>query len=834
MSQSWPGIAKGQPMTSLCAFIAAGVAACSAGFALAQECQPEWGDGFPSGYIETDQWLRTLANFDDGSGPAVYAGLGSYNCCDEGLLPGIVRWDGYAWIVVGGGVETYYGGIGDVHAMAVLDDGSGPALYAAGEFAFAGGKPASGIARWDGGAWAEVGGGIGDNESKVRALLVYDDGSGPALYAGGSFASAGGDPASGIARWDGTQWSPVGLGVVGEVYALAAFDGGDGPRLYAGGTFSEAGGNDAAHIAAWDGNAWAPLGDGVDGDVFALGVFDDGGGSRIYAGGYFLNAGGAPAAALATWDGAAWSAMDQGVFNEDRSQPGEVYAFRVFDDGSGPTLYIGGSFHFAGDAPAVDIARWNGTRWTDLGDVGCGYTCAEGVYALLPLDSPDPTLAVGGSFTSVLGRETRCITTWTAAGWAPFGTGADGRTYALATGVEGSTVYIGGDFAAVGGIPSSRVARLDVEEWSSLGDGISGPVYALAFFDEGAGPVLFAGGEFAAAGGGAAANIARWDGQEWSDVGGGTDGIVRALAVYDDGLGPALYATGRFETAGGLIVSSLARWDGKNWSAVGGGLQGVPQNGGGFCLEVFDDGDGQGLYVAGRFTALGEMEVNHIARWDGAAWTVLGPGLTWTDYPPYVRALQVFDDGSGPALYAGGQFDRAGALVVNAIARWDGASWSSLGDGLDNDVYALATFDDGSGLALYASGPFENIVGGESAAGVAAWDGAVWRPLGLGIGAHARGAMALATRNSDQGGTLWLGGDFLVAGGKASARIARYDGCPAVCQADCDGSGALDLLDYVCFSTLFNAQEPGADCDASGALDLFDFLCFVNAFNEGC
>jgi hypothetical protein len=58
--------------------------------------------------------------------------------------------------------------------------------------------------------------------------------------------------------------------------------------------------------------------------------------------------------------------------------------------------------------------------------------------------------------------------------------------------------------------------------------------------------------------------------------------------------------------------------------------------------------------------------------------------------------------------------------------------------------------------------------------------------------------------------------------------------CPAPCYPDCDGSGSLDLFDFLCFVNEFNNGNAYADCDGSGGLDLFDFLCFVNAFNAGC
>jgi len=48
----------------------------------------------------------------------------------------------------------------------------------------------------------------------------------------------------------------------------------------------------------------------------------------------------------------------------------------------------------------------------------------------------------------------------------------------------------------------------------------------------------------------------------------------------------------------------------------------------------------------------------------------------------WVGALTVFDDGSGPALYAGGNFTIAGGVAANRVAKWNGSSWSSLGSGV--------------------------------------------------------------------------------------------------------------------------------------------------------
>jgi hypothetical protein len=96
----------------------------------------------------------------------------------------------------------YPGTDGLITALAVYDDGSGPALYAGGGFTIAGGAPANRIARWDGSRWSALGSGM---NATVNALAVYDDGSGPALYAGCSFSSS---PAV-VARWNGSSWSTV-------------------------------------------------------------------------------------------------------------------------------------------------------------------------------------------------------------------------------------------------------------------------------------------------------------------------------------------------------------------------------------------------------------------------------------------------------------------------------------------------------------------------------------------------------------------------------------------------------------------------------------------------
>jgi len=152
-----------------------------------------------------------------------------------------------------------------VQALATFDDGSGggPALYAGGSFTTAGGVAANRIAKWNGSSWSALGSGM--NNNSVRALATFDDGSGggPALYAGGVFTTAGGVTATFIAKWNGSSWSALGSGMNNTVQALATFDDGSGggPALYAGGEFTTAGGVVANLIAKWGCEAGGLFGD---------------------------------------------------------------------------------------------------------------------------------------------------------------------------------------------------------------------------------------------------------------------------------------------------------------------------------------------------------------------------------------------------------------------------------------------------------------------------------------------------------------------------------------------------------------------------------------------
>ncbi|HTD87809.1 MAG TPA: hypothetical protein VK850_14630, partial [Candidatus Binatia bacterium] len=134
--------------------------------------------------------------------------------------------------------------------------------------------------------------GSGFNGPQALALL------GDALFLG----TEGG--ASGLWRWDGTNWSAVGLGVTGSVRALAV----NGNLLYLAGSFTVANDTNIQSLAIWDGTAFSGLG-AVSGVVNAIFIDDN----KLYIAGKFDRIGGVDAANVACWNGSTWQALGTGT-----------------------------------------------------------------------------------------------------------------------------------------------------------------------------------------------------------------------------------------------------------------------------------------------------------------------------------------------------------------------------------------------------------------------------------------------------------------------------------------------------------------------------------------
>jgi hypothetical protein len=594
----------------------------------------------------------------------------------------IAKWNGSAWSALGNGIY------GEISALAI--DGKG-ILYAAGRFDTAGGIPARNIAKWDGGAWSALGSGISEASDigvGISSLKVDNNNN---LYAAGFFDTAGGIPASNIAKWDGSAWSALGSGIkkgcgigqggdTGNSISAFAVDAHD--NLYVAKVFDTAEGIYTFGIAKWDGSGWSSLHGGANGVIYDLAADYKG---VLYLCGSFDSVGGIPAYGIAQWDGS-------GLSSPQSAARGDVRHLGL--DGKG-NLFAFGRFSFAGGDNVA--AEWNGAAWTILcRKDGKGLNGAIKAFAI---DSMGNVYA-GGWFGLAGIKAINCIAKWDGGAWSALGSGVGGffggNVQALI--IHKNILYAGGTFDSAGGIPAHNIAKWDGSAWSAVGSGVgdsAGSVYALAFDKNGN---LYAGGIFNFAGSSLARNIAKWDGSAWSALGSGIEGptnaiTVTALAVDKDG---ALYAGGIFNTAGGIPAHNIAKWNGASWSAVGSGTYGD-------ILSMATDKKGN-IYAGGRFNFAGSVSAHNIAKWDGSAWSAIGSA--------YGDILSIAVDDNGN-VYASGSIYFPGTETASHIAMWDGGSWSTLGSGVDagydnsGGVYALIINNN----TLYAGGIFDSAGG---------------------------------------------------------------------------------------------------------------------------
>ncbi|PKN83103.1 MAG: hypothetical protein CVU47_00410 [Chloroflexi bacterium HGW-Chloroflexi-9] len=342
---------------------------------------------------------------------------------------------------------------------------------------------------------------------------------------------------------------------------------------------------------------------------------------------------------------------------------------------------------------------------------------------------------------------------------APAATASAPASSGTTDGEFGSTLYVGGAFRSTSA-GRNYVARWDslVEEslmpgeWNTLAGGLTGNMTLSAVaMTLGPDGDLYVAGGFEAAGGVPAASIARWDGEGWHPVG---DGLQVApgsalQSIVFDGSG-ALWAGGTFQVDPGAPNpwGGLARYlHDEGWTyVVDGPLAGV------HALAAVGDR----LFVAGALTMDQRVDENAVWQRDSQAWTNLGAVTHTVLTGTAVDAMLL--DARGD-LVIGGTFTHVDGVEVNGLARWDGNNWTAVGNGVHGFVTTLALDAAGN---LIVGGGF-NEVGGPLPVGdvtrvearnIARWDGDSWSALGEGV----RGVVASVA--VDNAGQIYAGADI--------------------------------------------------------------------------
>jgi hypothetical protein len=753
---------------------------------------------------------------------------------------------------------------GEVHALVVHDDGTGPALYVGGEIMVvdSAGQLVRGLARLRNGQWSRV----WDRTDDVYALTTFDNGSGSALYAAASeFSSV-------IYRIQGQTATNLG-GVEGSVRALQWYaPPGGSPSLFAGGWFY-LNNQSSCSIVRFDGSTWQLMEGGVyyppsqtggppgPGTVYSLSVFDAGSGPSLLVAGSFLKAGNITANGLALWRGG-WLPFP-GWTNPNGSG---IYAATPSPGGS--ELYIGGYFQLPG-VSSPNVARWSSaTGWTGVGAWSGGPITAMGWHTE---QGQTPVLHVAGGqvFVPDANDAYRPVGRFANGAWEVVGLLSGGAGSIVSSNVvtsnvmadyndgAGPSLYVGGQFNFADSVMSGGLARMAAGGIQTVAAGRRAEIITLAAAGEGPNRALYAGGLFSTLNGVPVNGVARWTGSSWAPLGAGVRGVVRSIAS-----GPtptSIVVGGVFDRAGAVDTANVALWDGQAWQSMGSGLplpgsttytkqvnavvRGITPAFSVMAAGAFGGGGANGfagwssggnwapvagapsfrisaaasnadsplagVYVCGPFSSFGTFQVRGIARWNGSQLVSVGSGFSSAFNAP--ESLLIHDVGDGPRLYGGGTTHSSG-LGASGWVIWNGSQWSSPpAMAAGGRIAALAGGDVAFDRAVYAAGNFSS-VNGVPANNVARWDGQQWSALGSGLQLElptlVSGVQVSAAYFDDGSGpALYVGGDIVAAGGLPTRRLARYRVC-SPCYANCDGSTTspvLNVNDFVCFNNRFAA-----------------------------
>ncbi len=345
-------------------------------------------------------------------------------------------------------------------------------------------------------------------------------------------------------------------------------------------------------------------------------------------------------------------------------------------------------------------------------------------------------------------------------------------------------VYIAGSIQD-DGILSLRVAKWSGNQWHILGDRFSGGrANAIAVDAQGD---VYLGGLFEIVRNSDGSevdvlNIAKWNhtAGKWEALGRGVDDDVFALAI--DGNND-VYVGGnltRGYNPDGAQVSiwRIGKWNAAQsvWEPLG---EGVVNTGSNAVTALAVDGN-DNVFVGGDFTGVynpGRVQVNanYVARWNGASWSTLGQGLT--DSPANGERVAGIAIDNSNRVYVAGDIGAAvndnGTSVAGPLVYWEAGQWRRLATMVPSFlVNDLAVDGAGKIYLMYVVDVRLKIVD--------AWNGTAWTTLLYKSGFPSPSLIAASPRYPAE--FLYVGGQFsdfyspAIINTVQAANNARWDG----------------------------------------------------------
>jgi trimeric autotransporter adhesin len=261
-------------------------------------------------------------------------------------------------------------------------------------------------------------------------------------------------------------------------------------------------------------------------------------------------------------------------------------------------------------------------------------------------------------------------------------------------------------------------------------------------------------------------HYAVWAGGHWIELGNGFRTVGNTLVT--DGAG-SLFTEILVDSEQGT-ETAVMMWDGNSWADITGNFipvvdalkagrvsSNIP------ITAMAVDGEGN-LYAAGMFyypapDYMSEAPMGYVARWDGQTWTVLGQGLDMIN----IWGLAVGSDGK---VYVSGEQPAPPEGSNCYIAQWQGEEWVQIFTGdLHRCTQSLVADQSGH---LYAAGESNT-----SGVLIAYWNASYWTTIGSQLEGEAAAVFDMAV---DRDGRLCIGGEFTAVSGIQAQNIACWDG----------------------------------------------------------
>jgi hypothetical protein len=630
-------------------------------------------------------------------------------------------------------------------------------LYVGGDFTNIGPHRSRGLLRWDGKTWEDLSQGfanklMGGRRYPVSIFSMALDSAGN-LYVAGNFDTAGGAPANGFAKFDGTSWSDYSKDYPHDVYKpkVMAMS---GNKLYA----------VAEHVngfaAVNDGNGWKELPQLREFATERKRILAERAKRKADEEAASIRRRQEEEAERAKnpkgsmHDEVGIAAPEEMRHDRDELQDPEINPRLEIKElaAMGDHVYVAGWFYRSDSAT---IMRLSNDRWEPLK----GH-CARGFQQLY---SYHDTLYVMGRYREYPHK--RVALSWDGKSWGYFPADSGLNLVRL--------FHLNGRLMTYGSPSNTRKTDGTYYEWSDNKWHIIPKVGIGGYSNEG----------FASNGTSIFANLyladtAYWHGSNLieqkldpqdphrfivreleNDSTLGLWGGISAMTKYEG----KIAVVGNISQAGRTRINEVALWDGQRWKDLGGSQFSARRYE--WFAPVTVVARVKSLYIAGYGGSGVGKYGNHVFRWDGSKWDSLSKfGFTihdqWSGAPGSIAKIEFLKDG----LYAAGHFDSVGKKPVSSIAYFDGKSWRSLDGGLYNstknaidgqiyDASVSALFEHHGQLLVGGSFSYAGKTKRVSAKNVAQWDGKQWHAMGDGLPGNVQQIL-------EHDGKIIAGGEF--------------------------------------------------------------------------